>query len=107
MKIVAGMNGFGRFGLHLIKYYLDRYTASNFQIKYINDDFLSLEDAYKIITTDRYVKFNKYKILIEKESNSLVVKTPEGVIHKFIYSLLKSKRIFGIPQAMYQLFDTV
>ena len=39
MKKNTGINGFGRVGLHLLKYWLDRNDESNFDIKYINDDF--------------------------------------------------------------------
>ena len=34
-KIETGINGFGRFGLHLLKYWLDRSKESNFTIDYI------------------------------------------------------------------------
>ena len=38
MKISAGINGFGRFGIHLLKYWLERESECNFSINYINDD---------------------------------------------------------------------
>ena len=41
MKKIAGINGFGRFGLHLLKYWLDRASSSNFSIGYINDDTIN------------------------------------------------------------------
>jgi glyceraldehyde 3-phosphate dehydrogenase len=84
MKTIAGINGFGRFGLHLLKYYLDRYDDSNFQISYINDDFLKIEEAQNIICNDTKVNFIRYKVLIE--NNIIVIKTPEGLIHNFVYS---------------------
>ncbi len=58
----AGMNGFGRFGLHLLKYWLDNISKSNFSIAYINDYVLDIKKIYNIITTDQYVKFSGYKI---------------------------------------------
>jgi glyceraldehyde 3-phosphate dehydrogenase len=91
MKIVCGINGFGRFGLHLLKYYLDRYDKSGFQISYINDDFLSIDQAIDIICNDSYVEFRRYKVLLE--DNNIVIKTPEGLIHKFIYSNNQSNNI--------------
>ena len=60
MKKSAGINGFGRFGLHLLKYWLDRDNEANFTINYINDDTLTILQAYEIIIKDEFVIFNKY-----------------------------------------------
>ena len=94
MKIISGINGFGRFGLHLLKYYLDRYDRSNFQIAYINDDFLSIEEVIEIVRNDNYVEFRRYKVLLEDKN--IVIKTPEGLVHKFIYSNKPSSEISWI-----------
>ena len=32
MELIVGINGFGRFGLHLLKYWLDRNLDSKFKI---------------------------------------------------------------------------
>ena len=64
MKKSAGINGFGRFGLHLLKYWLDRDNEANFTINYINDDTLTILQSYEIIIKDEFVIFNKYKIKI-------------------------------------------
>lgn len=64
MATTAGMNGFGRFGLHLLKYWLDRSHQALFCIKYINDDTLTARDAYRIITTDTAVRFDKYTVTL-------------------------------------------
>ena len=61
-KINTGLNGFGRFGLHLLKYWLDRSGQANFSINYINDDFLDLDEIHKIIISDKAVNFGKYKV---------------------------------------------
>ena len=74
MRIISGINGFGRFGLHLLKYYLDRYDRSNFQIAYINDDFLSIEEVIEIVRNDNYVEFRRYKVLLE-DKNIVIKKT--------------------------------
>ena len=42
---IVGINGFGRFGLHLIKFYLDNFKSCNYEIKYINDDFLNIDQV--------------------------------------------------------------
>lgn len=50
------MNGFGRFGLHFLAYYLERAKESNFSLLRINDETLSLENMLDIIKNDDYVK---------------------------------------------------
>ena len=41
-ELTAGINGFGRFGLHLLKYWLDRADTTKFSVGFINDDTLTL-----------------------------------------------------------------
>jgi len=66
MSIVCGMNGFGRFGLHLLSNYLHFIGDANFELKYINDDMLSIDEAYKIISSDKYVRiYNDFKITVD------------------------------------------
>ena len=84
MKKITGINGFGRFGLHLIKYWLDRSTSANFEILYINDDSLSIEDAFNIIVSDPYVVFNKYKVSIAEDN--LVFLSSDGVMSVIKYT---------------------
>jgi glyceraldehyde 3-phosphate dehydrogenase len=62
-KIQAGMNGFGRFGLHLLRYWFNHIEDAPYTISYINDDGLSLDKALDIINTDPYVKFNDFDVL--------------------------------------------
>jgi glyceraldehyde 3-phosphate dehydrogenase len=84
MKKIAGINGFGRFGLHLLKYWLDRSSDSKFIIKYINDNFLSIDQAINIIKADNAVIFNKYKI--KKLNNTIRILEPNGHTHEIQYS---------------------
>tara|TARA_Y100000741_G_scaffold191111_1_gene145512 strand:- start:359 stop:1339 length:981 start_codon:yes stop_codon:yes gene_type:complete len=84
MKKVTGINGFGRFGLHLLKYWLDRSSQSTFTIKYINDDFLSMDQVIDIIKSDDAVIFNKYKI--KKLNNNIRILEPNGDTHEIQYS---------------------
>jgi glyceraldehyde 3-phosphate dehydrogenase len=58
-KVVCGINGFGRFGLHLLSYYLNSLEKSEFELKYINDDMLSIDHALGIIKNDPYVEIHK------------------------------------------------
>lgn len=56
MKIEASLNGFGRFGLHLLNYYLAHYQNCNFILSSMNDEALAVNQMIKIIRDDRYVK---------------------------------------------------
>ena len=96
------MNGFGRFGLHLLKYWLARNSESNFSIKYINDDFLDINQAYDIITSDEYVKFNKYKIQIVDSNLSIL--EPNGRKHEIYYTNNKQNEIswLGKPKIFFE-----
>jgi len=84
MKKSAGINGFGRFGLHLIKYWLDRARESTYSIDYINDDYLTIDDAYKILISDPSVVFNKYKIKLL--DNTLRFLAADGTLYEIEYS---------------------
>ena len=79
-KVITGVNGFGRFGLHLLKFWLDRSENSKFLIKYINDDYLDLDQIYNIITTDKAVSFGKYKV--QKKDDFLRFLKADGSSHE-------------------------
>ncbi|MDO8530054.1 MAG: ATP-grasp domain-containing protein [bacterium] len=72
----AGINGFGRFGLHLLKYWLDKKSSAQFEITHINDDFFTIQDALKAILEDTYVHFKEHQINIE--GNALVFTDASG-----------------------------
>ena len=60
MKKNTGINGFGRVGLHLLKYWLDRNNDTNFDINFINDDFITIDfdmTRNKIVVTVIYDSF--------------------------------------------------
>jgi len=99
MCISAGINGFGRFGLHLLKYWLDRNEDSNFTIHYINDSVLSLETAYNHIIHDKAVIFNKYKV--EISGSSLVFLEPNGAVHRIEYTNFVKEEIPWLGQPTY------
>lgn len=77
MKPTAGLNGFGRFGLHLLKYWLDRRQDCAFEIVAINDPAISLEDAVSIACSDPYVGFEDCRFSVEGEV-LLTITTPDG-----------------------------
>lgn len=84
MKKIVGINGFGRFGLHFLKYWLDRNERSNYSIKYINDDFLTIDQSIEIIKNDKSVLFNKYKI--KKIANKICILKPNGTRFEIDYT---------------------
>jgi glyceraldehyde 3-phosphate dehydrogenase len=57
---LAGINGFGRFGLHLLRYWLLNNNTANFNIGFINDRLLSIDKMKNIILTDKYVHIGNY-----------------------------------------------
>ncbi|MDC0413139.1 hypothetical protein OAM44_02525 [Pelagibacteraceae bacterium] len=59
--IITGVNGFGRFGLHFLKYYLSNNKKTKFKISYINDEKLNINQILHIINNDTYLDFKKYK----------------------------------------------
>ena len=77
-NITTGINGFGRFGLHLLKYWLDRSDECNFTIDYINDDYLKQKDILDIILNDKHVIFNKYKIQLSSDNRLNIIKPSGG-----------------------------
>jgi len=82
------MNGFGRFGLHLLNYYLESEEESAFELKYINDDMLDINKALDIINNDPYVKiYNRFHVRIE--GNLLIFND----IYKIEYSNKKSEEV--------------
>ncbi len=99
---VAGINGFGRFGLHFLKYWLDRSESSSFQIKFINDEILTLNDALTIINNDATVIFNKYKFSISDDK--LIILQPNGIRYEIQYSVAKKTKIswLGKPDILFE-----
>ena len=98
----AGINGFGRFGLHLLKYWLNRSGESNFKIKYINDDALNINRAIEIIMNDDYVNFNKYKI--NRSGDKIIILEPNGNKHEILFSNKKHNDItwMGEPDLFFE-----
>ena len=72
MKSSAYLNGFGRFGLHLLMYYLERIHESSFTLKCINDEVLTVDQIVKIIHNDHYIRILDDWKLYEKP-NSIVL----------------------------------
>lgn len=98
----AGMNGFGRFGLHLLKYWLDRNKEANFVIESINDDTLTIQDAHRIICHDKHVFFNKYKVQVKDDT--LIILEPNGSKHVIRYTNTPHLKIpwLGSPDIVFE-----
>ncbi len=58
----VGINGFGRFGLHLLRYWIINHTKANFFIKFINDEKLTLDKISEIGTDKDFWKLYIYKL---------------------------------------------
>lgn len=99
MKKIAGINGFGRFGIHLLKYWLTRSPNSNFTIKYINDDTININQALNILNNDKNVNFSKYRI--KKISNNIRILEPNGLIHEIEYTNCNKESINWIGKPDY------
>lgn len=82
--VIAGINGFGRFGLHLLKYWLDRSDEAGFNIRWINDERLPFKKAYDIIRNDKYVVFDNYDV--QAASDTLVILGANGTRHIITYT---------------------
>lgn len=94
------MNGFGRFGLHVLKYWLDNREAAAFRLAFINDDGLTLEQAYSLLRTDRRVRFDQYQIRMIPDA--LEVRDPGDATHVVQYTHSPSSSIpwIGKPDAV-------
>lgn len=98
MKPKAGINGFGRFGQHLLKYWLERAGQAPFSIDWIHDAKLSLEQAFDIITQDDYLG-PFYKCRLKLGPHGLVARLADGRQHSIVYTSGDSKPTswLGLP----------
>jgi len=91
MKTKVGINGFGRFGLHFLKYWLDRDYDANYQVEYINDDVLTIDQALEILKNDKNVVFNKHQI--KKIGSTLRFLAPCGKVYEIEYTTATKEEI--------------
>lgn len=84
MKLTAGINGFGRFGLHLLRYWLDRREKASFALTAINDSALSLKDALGILCNDPYVRFDDCQV--DDDGSHLILVTSDHRATRILYS---------------------
>lgn len=94
----VGINGFGRFGLHLLKYWLDRSVNSYFTIKYINDDTLTIQDVYDCLMNDNAISFSNYKI--DVNGDFFLILDSNNISHKIKYTNKEKNEIpwVGLPK---------
>lgn len=103
MKISAGVNGFGRFGQHLLRYWMLNNRTSNFEIDYINDPNLTLQESFEVLLKDKYLgEFFKNRICLDM--SGFVVKLDKEVIHRIFYTNSKSASIkwLGKPAILFE-----
>lgn len=73
---IAGLNGFGRFGLTLLWWWF-RDSNAPYSIAFINDETLNAQKIYEIITTDLVVTgFRKHSVFLQ--GNRLLLQTTTG-----------------------------
>jgi len=92
MKAQAHVNGFGRFGLHFLNYYLDRFQVCSFELKSINDETLSVNQIVSIIQNDRYVRilenwklsFDSNSVVFQRGSNSIKLEISNLSLERYI-----------------------
>ena len=95
-KVITGINGFGRFGQHLLKYWLERDDAQ-FIISFINDDFLSVKTAVNLLESDPDLDFRKFGVKFEGQTISLTGKS--GRTHHIQYTNSKYENIDWMRKA--------
>ena len=102
MKKRAGINGFGRFGLHLLKYWLDRNDETSYDVKFINDEILTINQAIYILNNDPAVILNKYRI--KKIVNKIRFLKPGGESYEIEYSNTSKSQIpwIGKPDLFFE-----
>lgn len=84
VKISTGINGFGRFGMHLLRYWILNADRAQFTIDYINDEFLSLKQVEDIIIHDRYLAH--IQTLITFQENGISISLPDDRQHHIYFS---------------------
>lgn len=82
MKNIAGINGCGRFGLHLLRYWLENINGSLFDVFYLNDEFLTIDEVVKAIEFDDFLDIKIAKI----GSNAVEVYDSNNNPHKLWFS---------------------
>lgn len=65
VKIVAGINGFGRVGLRLFRHWLANVDRANFSIKFINDPHRTAEDIAQNIKNDKVIGSISHEIIAD------------------------------------------
>jgi glyceraldehyde 3-phosphate dehydrogenase len=88
----ANLNGFGRFGLHFLRYYLLNLENSKFNLGFINDENLTVSKMFEIIKKDSYVNlekdcpisFNEDRILIETISSQKEIIFSNNSLENFL-----------------------
>jgi len=103
MKTICGLNGFGRFGIHLLNYWLENISTARFEIKFINDDTLDPKNILKIIQEDKKTNFGNYEISLKNEI--LLIKDKKNKnVHEIICTNTSSEKIkwIGQPKILFE-----
>lgn len=83
-KVTVGINGVGRFGQHLLKYWLERDEDAPFIVSFLNDDYLSLDKAVKLMESDRDLQFDRFSV--RQTGNSIAFTGKSGKEYEIPYT---------------------
>ena len=97
-RIEAGMNGFGRFGKYLLKYWLERDQEAEFTIGYINDIGLSCEQAREVLVNDPYLGEFFSERIISADGGNLVCRSESGNEYAVHFTSQDDKNIDWVGQ---------
>lgn len=100
--VSTGINGFGRFGEHLLKYWVENYSSCAFSIDYINSNSLPLKLVYEKLTHDEYLSsFYKNQVSIHGNFMHVALKNK---VHKIEYSQTNDGQIpwLGKPELFFE-----
>lgn len=102
MKMKAGINGFGRFGQHLLKYWLERDDSCSFIISHINDDTLNLSQIIELIQSDKYLDFSAFNMRVNSQGFTITGHSKRSYHIIFSHSPSTSIPWIGYPDLFFE-----
>jgi glyceraldehyde 3-phosphate dehydrogenase len=102
-SVEAGLNGFGRFGKHLLRYWLERSEEADFAIRYINDIDLTAEQAKNSLVSDSFLgEFFSERVSVEEEC--LICESVQGERHVIQFTTASNDEIrwIGKPDLFFE-----
>lgn len=101
MKYTAGVHGFGRFGQHLLRYWTEHAQSSPFEISYIHDAELSIDQALDIVMRDRYLG-SFYRKHVRRTNHGLEILLQNNRKHQIQYTSGEVVSWVGQPDIFFE-----